>query len=130
MAKMAWREANQARWVGVRPAHNGTIFSAYNAVANATAIVFTVPAGNTAYLFYLDAHAVHTNAEDSCTIWIRDTADVLWAYLATTYQSAAGSFHWAVSFPFPIEIPAGYDICITSNAPSANIRCVLWGWLE
>jgi len=50
MALMKFREPNQVRRVGVRPAHDGTQVLERGSADNATVVLYTVPAGKVFYL--------------------------------------------------------------------------------
>ena len=127
---MTFREGNQAKWIGARPAHNGTQIVKNANSNNAIAILHTVTAGKT---FYLKGFALSWNASGSgngAFLLVRDAADVLQYYLMISYSGAAGHGLCTRDYSQPIEIAAGFDICIQSNAATLSAFCTIDGWEE
>lgn len=130
MALMGWREPNQVKWVGTRPAHRGTQIGKSASAVNATAIVYTVTAGKTLYL--CTASLMTETATVSAGIFsIRDGADVSWLHLTMGRANTAGYFIApCVTFWPPLEVPAGYDIVVFSSAALAAWTGSIFGWEE
>lgn len=130
MALMKWRELNQVKWVGVRPGHNGTQVLKENYVSNATLVLHTVTAGKTLYLcsayasYYISATGIIGR------LFVRDVADFTVYSFSICNSGALGQMESTPSYNPPIEIPAGYDICLISGAASMVIRAGIHGWEE
>ena len=126
----SWREPNAARWVGVRPAHNGEQIALEVAATNAIVIVYTVPAGKVLYL--VEAMLWSLNNSGIKKLYIRDAADAMWRHLCYIVAlSAAGvpnADHWN-AWP-PLEVPAGYDVCVSGSAAGITGNGAIFGWVE
>ena len=130
MVRMSWREANRCRWVGVRPAHEGAAFFGSGVKSNGTAILYTVPAGQTAFLTYLSLQWSHTAQTTVVQLFVRDTEDALAFRLVYSNQTNTTSLAVATGLPYPIEVAAGYDICILGNAGAGQVSGCVSGWVE
>ena len=130
MALMNYREANQVLWRGVRPAHNGTQIVKYIFACNNVTIIHTVSAGTTFHLCSFGL-GVHTVAAGTINVAVRNAADVFQYYLAMA-EIVAG----VTTMPFqgtfwpPLEIPAGYDLVVQSNAVVLTVMGMCFGWEE
>ena len=129
MAKMSWREANRCRWVGIRPAHEGEQVTAYDTAANQTKILYTVPAGKTLYLCNVAGGLTGAAAGNACMA-LQSGGDNYYILAQYRVQSAAGiSAPFGVSFPIPIEVPAGDTIILYSSAANLIIYGSFFGWV-
>lgn len=130
MSAMEFREPNQVLWRGVRPGHNGTQILKQHYKANGVRIVHTVTAGKTLYLL---SSLLHYSADvtGSITAAIRDTGDNIVFYLGISFVFAGVSTP-PVSWHFwpPAEIPAGYDIFVSSSAAGLTAWLGISGWEE
>jgi hypothetical protein len=130
MAMMKYREPNEVKWFGVRPAHRGEQVAKTAQALNATVVVHTVTAGKT--LFLVQANLVplaHTSSYSR--MYIRDGADALWFYLCGANNQAG--LTWACpSFEpmIPLEVPAGYDLVVVSGAATVTVQGSIFGWEE
>ena len=130
MALMKYREPNQVLWQGVRPAHNGTeVTDSKSKNVAATFPVYTVPVGMTYHLTYAFLCVV-SNVNINAAFRVRnDTAviqyDLLYARSLIGFRVQPQN----ASFWPPIELPAGWDICLYQ---SAAFWCELAfsGWYE
>jgi len=130
MALMRFREPNQVKWVGVRPAHRGTQIAKWNIATDETTILHTVTAGKVLYLC-TSILTSNTIVAGSIYLQIRDLADAVWFILAKTRQSTTS---WGQAFcqtfwP-PLEVPAGYDIVVVSSPGSVTAIGSIFGWEE
>ncbi len=130
MALMGWREANRARWVGVRPAHYGEQVAVSSVKSNGTQIVYTVPAGKVFHLCALGCVARETTGASGGTIGIRNAADVVQYQVFEHYPNFASIFTQSIPFNPPLEIPAGFDVYILSTTLTLIITCFLFGWID
>jgi hypothetical protein len=100
-------------------------------VAGATAIIHTVTAGKNFYLTFSRCSANIVGSAEN-RMFVRDAGDAEQYelhYLAS--GGVDGDFqNEAHSYPYPIEIPAGYDICIVSGAGNSDCHGTLHGWEE
>ena len=128
MAVMAFREPNRARWVGVRPGHDGTQVVKYARAENATVIIHTVTAGKTLFLCGLMGSVFDNGGGQHTVVFVRDGADVFKYYLYWGENNASAGEPFSKSYWPPIEIPAGYDVCAQSTAAAHYINAIIDGW--
>ena len=130
MARMGWREENRARWVGIRPAHEGTQVFGNGETNNATAIIYTVPVGKTFYLTGFHA-SVSPIAGGFGWLAVFNAAAVRQFDLYAMGSGTAGrGFGVAVGLTFPLELAAGESLRIFSSAGNFYVHGAVWGWLE
>jgi len=130
MSLMNFREPNQVKWVGVRPAHNGEQIIRSGSITGGTYLLYTVPSGKVFYLTYWDAVAHGSNVGYG-VILVRDTSDVN-QYNIANFQTSNSTTELVkcCSLFYPIEIPGGWDICLYSDNASYRIRATIRGWIE
>jgi hypothetical protein len=130
MALMLFRERNQARWIGTRPAHRGTQIAKYATAQNATVIVHTVTAGKTLFLVHA-ALMLTASGGGGFSFYIRDAADVDWFWLGAGYfPGGLVQEHHVFAPAFPLEVPAGYDIVAVSSVVANVAKASVFGWEE
>jgi len=130
MALMKHRESNQVKWVGVRPGHNGIQVAKHASATNAIAIIHTVSAGKT---LFINSYAVSVDdiASGNAFFFVRDTGDVVkYNLLFARVVANGGGITVTGCFPKPLEVPAGYDVCIQSTVPSLTTWGFIHGWEE
>ena len=126
MALMEFREPNQVKWMGSRPGHNGAqkLIKIETAVP---ALLYTVSAGTT---FFLTSYffGITSNGIGASDLQVRNAADAIQYYLGwvISYTSNPGN-KVGMSFPFPIEIPAGWDFYTSATL---NTLGFIAGWEE
>ena len=130
MARMNWREANRARWVGIRLAHEGEQLLRTATANNATVVLYTVPAEKTLYLcaatMGFESHDNEWNR-----IWIADETDTPVFYLFETWsQNTTTIPHAGQSYWPPIELPALYTVKIFSATADRVVRGSIFGWVQ
>ena len=130
MAVMGFREPNMARWVGVRPGHDGTQIAKSGHTDNALLIVHTVTAGKTLYLTAALASGNTAGTATGINIWVRNAADVAQYYLIQNSLNVNTYFAVGLSFNPPLEIPAGWDIVIVAGHATARADLFIHGWEE
>ena len=130
MAFMGFREPNEVRWVGVRPAHRGEHFAVSSLATNATVVLYTVPAGKTCYLCGATLSTYQGVVNGTGTLVVRNAADVLQYTLATLVNPVTTSLVCPMIFTPPIEIAAGWDIAIVSNLAGVTAHGFIRGWVE
>lgn len=128
---MGWREKNEARWVGMRPAHKGVQICKSATAVNTTVVLHTVTAGKVLYL--VEASVTDNSGAGVFELYIRDAADAFVRHLAKIYTPTAvggvNADHWSV-FP-PLEIPAGYDLCVfAGSGAGVSGSGNMFGWEE
>lgn len=129
MALMKFREKNKARWLGVRPAHYGEQVTKNGSVVNNTVIVHTVTAGKT---FYLSSAVIglFSTGTASGYLLVRDDGDVLQYNIVFGRIINADEQLFSMGFDPPIEIPEGWDICVSSNSADMYVEGFIHGWEE
>ena len=130
MSAMSYREPNQVKWVGIRPGHNGTQIAISQVAVNATAIVYAVPAGKTFYLSHAQLNFYSVLAAITFLLYVRNAADVAQYNIISLASGVAGHLAVPCVFNPPIEIPALWDIVVSSNSLSGNAYAFIHGWAE
>jgi hypothetical protein len=130
MALMLFREPNQARWGGVRPAHRGTQVEKSNSVTNGTIIVHTVTAGKTLFLCTVVVEFRFGGLAAWDFLAVRNEADVFQYYIARLRDNTAGTVGLVIPYWPPREISAGYDIYLTSSGVNNDMAADIFGWEE
>ena len=130
MALMAFREPNQVKWVGVRPAHRGTQIVKEGYADGALVIVWTVTVGKTGFLATVILNAAGLPGVG--TLYVRNAADVyqysiLWGGILTAVGSVMPA---SASFNPPLEIPAEWDVVMISSAVGFACAGFVFGWEE
>jgi len=130
MALMSFREPNQVKWVGMRPAHRGTQVIVRAGGLGAEFIVYTVPAGKTFYLCGLLVGFSTTAVATWGTVRVRNDLDVVQYALAGLLMDAVGQNIVAHSYWPPLEIPALWDVTVLSSAVTLECMVAINGWVE
>jgi hypothetical protein len=130
MALMGFRESNQVKWVGVRPAHRGEQVVKSSSAQNATVIIHTVTAGKTLFLCSVFLRAYWNVVGNSHPLAVRNAADVIQYTLLDMLAPAVGHGEVSRAFGPPLEIPAGYDITIVSAGVGDIMLGSIFGWEE
>jgi hypothetical protein len=130
MALSLFREKNMARWIGVRPAHNGTQVSVSGTAVNVTSTLYTVTAGKTLFLtrYYVDITVGTLTGYG--TLEVYNGVGVFQYYIDMLKALAGGWQHQALSLTFPIEIPAGSTIRMTATGNNGIEHAGITGWEE
>lgn len=130
MAYMKFREGNRARWVGVRPGHDGEQVWDGAGFDNATVTVYTVPAGKRFFFTGYSFEYSTVGVNQWCSMTLRDPGGVFVRYLQRYFGQTSTSFGVTQSFWPPLEIDAGYYIDASSSAASVYVTCDVHGWIE
>lgn len=130
MPLMGFRESNQVKWIGTRPAHRGTQVVGSGNAHNSTVILYTVPAGKTFFLCAADICVYLGVAGSEGHLYVRDDGDVLQYRIFKLYSPNLTSEANSLSFMPPLEIPAGWDICVLSSAVGIYVNAFIHGWVE
>lgn len=130
MSAMEFREPNEVLWRGVRPAHRGVQILANDAKSDGTTILHTVPVGKTFYLCDCSVTVDCGIVQRVGRLDIRDAEDAVISTLVRCVTSLVQAYVFTPSYWPPIEIPAGYDVVITSNSASLVIYAFIHGWEE
>ena len=130
MSAMKFREPNQVKWVGIRPAHNGTQILAKANADNGNTVVYTVPTGKTLYLVHI-AVGIYTNVTGDWYVTIRDSSavELIYPHIGVNIANQPAEHAVATYWP-PIEMSAGYDVMVHSGATGLKVWCSIIGWLE
>ena len=126
----SWRESNRLRWVGVRPAHEGTQVVGRGGGENSEVICYTVPAG---YVFFLCGIIPTFSTSTSGRYGeVRVYSDVpalayrLFGILAYGLTEVCAP----MSYYPPLELPAGYTLRTFSSGLASECYCAYNGWIE
>lgn len=130
MAKMGFREPNQVRWQGIRPGHRGTQVILDIDVENDTQVLID---GTQTTITYLTAFSIGQTRNLGGHMWLFVTDNADNHKYTLVYSGAQVDLEWTwcgMSFPFPIEIPAGYKVKCLSTAAGIIVKGFLHGWEE
>ena len=103
----------------------------YGSANNTITIIHTVSAGKTLYLNSAVAEAYNNSGAAAAHIlFVRDTADA--EVYKISNKSAFNGQAWsvAITFPVPLEVPEGYDICVQTTVSGATSWAFIHGWEE
>jgi len=128
MSLMNFREPNQVKWVGVRPAHNGIQIQKQGEAENGIVIIHTVTSGRTFYLTSVSWSANSSQTAVNFCLGVRNTSDVFVYDICAVFFRAVGQVGWGLTFNPPLEIPSGYDIYVHSSAVGASAKAFIHGW--
>ena len=130
MARMGWREPNRARWVGIRPAHEGEQVTRYDGVANGTKVMYTVPVGRVLYLCSVSG-GLAVVAPGSALMALQSGGISYYIFAVYHVQTAIGiSVPFGVCFPIPLEVPSGNTVVLYSDAAGLSIHGSFFGWVQ
>lgn len=130
MSLMSFREKDKARRVGVRPAHEGTQIAKDGTANNNTVIIHTVTAGKVFYLVDWSMCMVAGATNQISTLHVRDASDVFAWYIHILRSAGSANLSEANSLFYPQEIPAGYDVCVSSDNVGMISYAHIHGWEE
>ena len=123
----SWREPNAARWVGVRPGHDGTqVVKSASCGGVATAILYTVTAGKVLLLFNFTLSCDGATGGNA-GMFVRDDGDVFQYNLYWIDRINAIPTVCSMAMWMPIEIPAGYDIVLQGGGATHYERGFIHG---
>ena len=130
MALTTFREPNQVRWFGVRPAHRGTQVIKDGIVTSAaTATIHTV-AGTMFYLCGYSALCWGQTYSLPTFLEIYDGVPAIWKTLLRGAQSANSAQWLSKNYWPPLEIPTGYTIKVRCTLDDHGIHVCIDGWEE
>ena len=130
MALMLFRERNKAKWVGIRPAHDGTQVYAASSAVNTTTTLYTVPAGKTLFLTFAQLTREGTGTGFT-SLAIYDGVGALVATILISNAIANATMSEAASFEMdPWEVPEGYTVGVRSSAANTTARACIKGRIE
>jgi len=132
MALMKFREPNQVKWQGSRPAHNGTQFYGRGYQAGVgDEIVYTVPVGKTAFLTYCYLTYRMGAAQATYALMASYTdGAVLDRYILNYFVNSISTGTTSTPLTYPIEIPENYTIRVITDNVNLGVEGVAWGWIE
>jgi hypothetical protein len=114
-------------WAAVRSGVTRTQIIKSNVANNAAVIIHTVTTGKTLYISSASVSML-TGASVEAHLRIRNAADTETAKLLWIGGTAPITAHLACSFPMPIAVPEGYDVCIVGVTTYAY--GLIQGWEE
>jgi hypothetical protein len=130
MSAMSYREPNEVRWVGVRPAHKGTQVAFNNTANNSTIPLHDVPSGKTFFLAGFTCNVNKGTGGGNGYLTVRDVSNVAQYHLVQVPMFSAGHATYCMSFVPPFEIPSGWDITIISDTAGLGVSAFIYGWEE
>lgn len=130
MALMKHREGNEIKWIGSRPGHRGTQWANSKTASNEVQIIHTVGVGKICCIAGFSLTVNTSVADKYGELYVRNVGDTYQYFIARFHMDATGQAGIASGLPFPIEVPAGYDICVQSNNGALNARGFVYGWEE
>jgi len=130
MSAMKFREPNQVKWVGVRPAHKGTQILKQGRATTDDVTLYTTPTGKTFYLVHYNITIQITASSLISAVAIRDSSGVAQYYIAYLNDAPNGVYIYEGNFDPPLEIPAGWYVHLDRNSSYGPIMCSIFGWEE
>jgi hypothetical protein len=118
------------KWLGVRPAHQGTQVTKYATVTGATGNVHTVTAGKTFFMTSLVFSAWASVAGSYARVSVRNESDVLQYTICYFYMRDVSERVVSVTFPQPVEIAAGWDVFVVAGDANTSAFAFVHGWEE
>lgn len=124
------REQNQVKWVGVRPAHNGTQINISISVSAAFVALYTVPADKVLLLNAVSWSIERTGvAAGRAYFMLRDSVPTEVFNFFFVYSTAQEPWGGGISFPTSFECPTGYNFVVNSAIASLTIHASIHGFL-
>lgn len=130
MSLNLFREPNQVKWVGFRPAHRGAQVASDAGGTDGTFILHTVTAGKTLFLCGMTFENNDSGTGHVGTLRVRNDTDVAQYDLAQVFIDAIGQIITSKSYWPPLEIPALWDVVVISSAAGLDTRGFIHGWEE
>jgi len=127
---MKFREPNEVRWVGVRPAHKGTQIIKQDSVANGNVVIYTVPSGKTLYLCEATI-LTDSQVTGNIGLLLRNASDIAVRYICYVAAQANATIKADHNhFWPPMEIQAGFNFLLLSSAAGLTVYGSIFGWEE
>lgn len=130
MAVTKHREPNQAKWVGMRPGHNGEQVFEAGAVDNGTTILYTVPAGKVFCWCGWNAVSAGNAYNVKTFLEVYDAVPALSLSVQRFGSAVNSALALSRTYWPPVEIIAGYSIRIRSTLANISLYCGINGWVE
>jgi len=112
---MHFREPNEVRWVGVRPAHKGTQISSSDSVSNGTIDLYVNNSGNVSFVHYIGLSTNSEGAGKAGSLLWTNSNNVTQSVLIRHKYQAAGQMANYVSLHYPLELPNGHKLRVLSD---------------
>lgn len=130
MSDVEFRENNQVKWVGVRPAHGGEHLLVSAFIANGTVTLYTVPSGKTLYLTFSTIMTGQL-ANGFMSLTLYNGAGVFQHYLhLANVSNSGGTSDTSDNYWPPIEIPENWTIRLVSSIAALTVHGTIHGWVE
>ena len=130
MSAMNFREPNQVKWVGVRPAHNGEQLAINNNAQGTTITMYTVPTDQVAFVDLMVVTLDCNAANHISGVYVEDSGGTIIYRIIGTYVRDISTRVYPISFYPPLELPSGYQIIISSDSSDLITRVFIHGWVE
>lgn len=132
MAIMQHRESNQVKWLGVKPAHNGTQITKSNTQTGAgTKTIYTVPADNTLFITYATlASRESANVAGDANISTTPIGEAGATRLIRHFYDLAGHQVSTATFNPSVEVAAGETVDVISSHANIDGSATIHGWIE
>lgn len=130
MALMDFREHDELKWLGVRPAHHGEqVLTQIETATIGHVIIYTVPAGKTLFLTYIFiGNATDDTAQYGISIF--DSAPAFTNFLV---MARVRTPYFGISLPCnfwpPIELEEGFSVRTYCHIARNRISTI-HGWIE
>jgi len=130
MALMKYREPNQVKWQGARPAHNGEQKIIRNSAENALVNVYTVPAGNTGFFHYFNISVIAGANPGYFRVDIYNTVPVFVSTFIRVDLPANAYMSKLLELYYPLEVLEGWSVRIKSSAVALIGELNIMFWIE
>jgi hypothetical protein len=130
MALMKWREPNRAKYIGVRPAHDGVQIAKRATATNGESTIHTVTAGKTFYLVWVKLICGTAGVGETYLVWKSGATTILYLCdILVATPVGIISPDSAYFYP-PMEIPFGDILSVISSAIAVTGIGEIFGWEE
>jgi len=130
MALMKFREPNQVKWQGFRPGHNGEQITLFQNVTNGTISIYTVAAGKTFYLTDWVFTVSDSVGGGRGLLLVQNLVPATEYYIVWHVIQGIGGWMESCALTYPIEIPTGWKIRVSSDIVTTFVSGFIHGWVE
>lgn len=127
MAQIAFAETNRARLVATLPCIIGSQVAASNTANHTDLVLYTVTTNKLLLLFGYDFNSVDTATGSDTAIYVTNASNALQYYLSRFRHAVIGTLAKQHDYSQPLEIPAGYNIRISSSSLTAYCDAMIRG---
>jgi hypothetical protein len=130
MSAMAFREPNEVRWVGVRPAHKGTQIKGSGAASGNTVDVLQISSGKKGFITTIFFSVDRDTADARGSVYHTNSANTVLHTFISRVVRGVYSDMVVMHFNPPYELGSSDKIRVTSEAVGFGSFASAVGWEE